>query len=125
MKVTDHYPLKGHLLNSFACIVLGFTGFEWMFSSVLSTNITVLSNDKTQPGVAQKKHVMVNNGCSRRKKMTENWKNCVVFYKKESMKIENRLTLKSVLKVFVWDLVASSGGNKDRKTRSSVLNILK
>lgn len=32
------------------------------------------------------------------------------------MKTENRLTLKSVLKVFVGDLVASSGGITDRKT---------
>lgn len=53
-RLTDRYPLKGHLLNSLACIVLGFTGFEWMFSSVLSTNMTVLSNNKTQIGVAQK-----------------------------------------------------------------------
>lgn len=53
--MTDRCPLKGHLLNSFACIVLGFTGFESMFSSVLSTNTTVLSNDKAQLGVAQNK----------------------------------------------------------------------
>lgn len=54
-RLTDRYPLKGHLLNSFACIVLGFTGFEWMFSSVLSTNVTVLGDDKTQLGVTQRK----------------------------------------------------------------------
>lgn len=54
-RLTDRYPLKGHLLNSFACIVLGFTGFEWMFSSVLSTNVTVLGDDKTQLCVTQRK----------------------------------------------------------------------
>lgn len=123
-RLNDRYPPKGQLLNSVAYIVLGFTGFEWMFSSVLSTNVTVLSNDKTQLGVAQKKHVMVINGGPRMLEVGKNGRklesSCCLL-QKDSMKTENRLTLKSVLKVFVGDLVASSGGNTDRKTWSSVL----
>lgn len=46
--VTECCSIKGHLLNSFACIMPEFTGYEWMFTSVLSTNITAPSNNKTQ-----------------------------------------------------------------------------
>lgn len=47
-RVTERRSIKGHLLNGFACIMPEFTGYEWMFNSVLSTNITAPSNNKTQ-----------------------------------------------------------------------------
>lgn len=48
VRVTERFSVKGHLLNGFACIKPEFTGYEWMFISVLSTNTSAVSNNKTQ-----------------------------------------------------------------------------
>lgn len=53
---SERCSVKGHLLNGFACIMPEFTGYEWMFISVLSTNITAPSNNKTQLDAVQKAH---------------------------------------------------------------------
>lgn len=55
-RVTERCSVKGHLQNSFACIMPEFTGYERMFISVLSTNITAPSNNKTQLDAVQKAH---------------------------------------------------------------------